>query len=119
MEAAQPQLADPLHHPVEVIQANSRKVEEQQLLQRQAMLLGRGYALRTALAHKAIAETANWSVGSRVSRVMRDQYDDTHTRIDFEDVFGRPQDDPNPQPTARNRMLKAVFGSDMTVKPIA
>jgi hypothetical protein len=116
MEANQPMTQDALHHPVEVLQANARKLAEQQELQRQAMMFGRGYALRTAIAHKDIATKANWSCGERTARTLRAQYDDTHTSMGFEDILGRPQDDPNVQPTVRERMNRAVFGSDLVLK---
>eukprot|EP00672_Neobodo_designis_P020309 CAMPEP_0174836946 /NCGR_PEP_ID=MMETSP1114-20130205/6407_1 /TAXON_ID=312471 /ORGANISM="Neobodo designis, Strain CCAP 1951/1" /LENGTH=119 /DNA_ID=CAMNT_0016070977 /DNA_START=42 /DNA_END=401 /DNA_ORIENTATION=+ len=119
MEPNQPVVQDALHHPVEVMQANARKLAEQQELQRQAMMFGRGYALRTALAHKDIAEKANWSCGDRTAKVLRAQYDDAHTSIGFEDILGRPQDDPNVQPTVRERMNRAVFGSDLVLKNTA
>lgn len=118
MEAQTPLQKDPLHHPVEFIEKNNARQLEQQQLQREAIMFGRGFALRTALAHKSIAESANWTCGDRVARIMRDQYDDRHTSIDFADFLGRPQDDPNVQPTLRQRMNKQIFGTDFILKPL-
>ena len=117
MEALQSNLADPVHHPVEVIQQNSRRSAEQEQLQRQAINFGRAFALRTALAHKGIAATQNWSAGTRVAHVLRDQYDDRHAIIEFEDYLGRPQDQATMQPSARERMHKEMYGTDLVMKP--
>jgi hypothetical protein len=119
MEASQPATFDPLHHPVEVIEQSYLRTVEQEQLQQQATMFGRGYALRTALAHKSIAATANWTCGHRTAAVLRDQFDDRHTTLEFHDFLGRLQDNPAVQATVRERMNRAVFGSDLIMKPLA
>lgn len=118
MEAGQPLIRDPLHHPIEVVQKNARRLAEQQQLQQQALTFGRGFAMRTALDRHRIAGIERRGV-MRSSNVLSDSYDDRLTQISFSDFLGLPKNNPNVQPTSRQLLNEELWGTDLVMKRMA